>query len=190
MRRNDYGGHISAFRRLTGVIQTDPTADRRVMEFCLSVPEEQYVAGGRSRSLIRNALGSLLPAMVLGETRIGRQSADLVVQMSREREGIASEVRRMRESPLASRCLNVPLLQTLVETWPGYGPGSGERKVQDQYGMLLMRGVSMGRFIRRVEEGSLFRGDMVSRDLISSGPRMSRNEVLRASQPLPEETPA
>ncbi len=160
------------------------------MEFCLSVPEEQYVAGGRSRSLIRNALGSLLPAMVLGETRIGRQSADLVVQMSREREGIASEVRRMRESPLASRCLNVPLLQTLVETWPGYGPGSGERKVQDQYGMLLMRGVSMGRFIRRVEEGSLFRGDMVSRDLISSGPRMSRNEVLRASQPLPEETPA
>ncbi|HVV44715.1 MAG TPA: asparagine synthase-related protein, partial [Bryobacteraceae bacterium] len=38
IRRNDFGSHMAGLRRLTGVEQMDPTSDRRVMEFCLSVP--------------------------------------------------------------------------------------------------------------------------------------------------------
>jgi asparagine synthase (glutamine-hydrolysing) len=153
LSRNDFGGHIAALQRLTGVQQTDPTSDRRVMDFCLSVPEEQFFAGGRRRSLIKDAMAGSLPPKVLDERRVGRQSADLLVNLGRERAEIGAEVKRLRTSELAARCLNLTMLEGLVENWP---EPPHARADYTRYGMQLMRAVSMGRFIRRVEEGSLF----------------------------------
>ena len=39
----------------------DPTNDLRVIRFCLSLPEDQYVQGGLDRALIRRATKKLLP---------------------------------------------------------------------------------------------------------------------------------
>ncbi|MFH7456912.1 asparagine synthase-related protein, partial [Pseudomonas syringae group genomosp. 7] len=39
----------------------DPTNDLRVIRFCLSVPETQFVQNGQDRSLIRRATENLLP---------------------------------------------------------------------------------------------------------------------------------
>ncbi|MEP6714446.1 MAG: asparagine synthase-related protein [Terriglobia bacterium] len=153
IRRNDFGGHISALQRLTGVEQTDPTTDRRVMDFCLSVPEEHYRANGRSRSLLRDAMSARLPPKVLNERRIGRQSADLVFHLTRDRAEIAAELQRLKKIDLAVRCLSLPLLESLVESWPAPPYGRADHM---RYGTLLMRAVSMGRFIRRLEEGTLF----------------------------------
>lgn len=59
------------------LIIRDPTADRRVVEFCLNVPDEQYIRNGRERFLIRRALTGVLPDKVrLNETIMGMQSAD------------------------------------------------------------------------------------------------------------------
>ena len=38
----------------------DPTNDLRVIHFCLSVPEEQYVQNGMDRALIRRSTERLL----------------------------------------------------------------------------------------------------------------------------------
>jgi asparagine synthase (glutamine-hydrolysing) len=153
LRRNDFGGHIAGFKRLTGVEQTDPTSDRRVMEFCLSVPEEHYLTGGRRRSLIKDAMAGTLPLQVLQERRVGRQSADLLFHLTREKDEIAAELQRLQKSDLAARCLNLPLLRTMVESWPDAPYGHAEHH---RYGTQLMRALSMGRFLRRIEEGVLF----------------------------------
>jgi asparagine synthase (glutamine-hydrolysing) len=153
LRRNDFGGHIAAFRRLTGVEQTDPTSDRRVMEFCLSVPEERYCTDGCKRSLIKDAMARSLPLKVLREQRVGRQSADLLFHLTHEKREIAAELQRLQKSDLAARCLNLPLLQTMVQSWPEPPYGYAEH---NRYGTQLMRALSMGRFIRRIEEGVLF----------------------------------
>src|SRR5690606_34827797 len=50
-----------------GIDQRDPTADRRLIEFCLSVPPREYLRGGRTRSLARRALADRLPAELLDE---------------------------------------------------------------------------------------------------------------------------
>ena len=38
-----------------GLWKRDPTNDIRVIRFCLSVPEEQYVQNGLDRALIRRS---------------------------------------------------------------------------------------------------------------------------------------
>jgi asparagine synthase (glutamine-hydrolysing) len=157
IRRGDPGGHRSALRRLTGIEQMDPTADRRVMEFCLSVPEEHYCASGSRRSLIRDAMAGRLPAKVLNERRRGKQSADLLFHMTREKAEFEAELKRLRKVDLAARCLNLPLLESLLQAWPS---PPYQRADYERYGIDLMHSISMGRFIRRLEEGALFRDQL------------------------------
>jgi asparagine synthase (glutamine-hydrolysing) len=65
-----------------GVDMRDPSADRRLVEFCLSVPPEQFLAGGVPRSLARRAFADRLPPEVLRERRKGYQAADWFEGMS------------------------------------------------------------------------------------------------------------
>ncbi|HXE62374.1 MAG TPA: asparagine synthase-related protein [Bryobacteraceae bacterium] len=153
MRRGDLGGHIAGLHRLTGVQQMDPTGDRRVMEYCLSVSEEHYCAKGRRRSLIKDAMCGILPPQVLEERRRGRQSADILFHLTKEKAEIEAELRRLKKIDLAVRCLNLPMLESLVQAWPSPPYGSPEHV---KFGNRLMRAISMGRFIRRLEEGTIF----------------------------------
>jgi asparagine synthase (glutamine-hydrolysing) len=61
---------------LYGIDLRDPTADLDVVSFCLGIPEEQYLAEGIDRSLIRRASWALLPEAVLTNRRRGMQAAD------------------------------------------------------------------------------------------------------------------
>jgi asparagine synthase (glutamine-hydrolysing) len=60
----------------------DPTNDIRVIQFCLSLPESQYVQNGLDRSLIRRSTKNYLPDKVRLNQRIkGVQGADWVHRM-------------------------------------------------------------------------------------------------------------
>jgi asparagine synthase (glutamine-hydrolysing) len=157
IRRADPGGIAAALRALTEVEQMDPTADRRVIEFCLSVPEEHYCADGRRRSLIKDAMAGMLPPKVLEERRRGYQSADVIFHLTREKAEIEAELKRLKKIDLAVRCLNLPMLESLVQSWPSPPYGRGEHAT---HGSQLMSAISMGRFIRRLEEGTLFRDQL------------------------------
>ncbi|MFE5321185.1 asparagine synthase-related protein [Paenibacillus sp. NPDC056579] len=62
--------------------QRDPTNDIRVIRFCLSVPEEQYVRNGVDRALIRRSTQNMLPDQVRLNQRIrGVQGADWLHRM-------------------------------------------------------------------------------------------------------------
>ena len=52
---NHQGTSITKFSLRYCVWERDPTADPRVVRFCLSVPIEQYVQNGMDRSLVRRA---------------------------------------------------------------------------------------------------------------------------------------
>jgi len=152
IRRADPGGIAAAIHRLTGVEEMDPTGDRRVVEFCLSVPEEHYCANGRRRSLIKDAMSGILPPKVLEERRRGRQSADILFHLTIEKAELEAELARLKKIDLAVRCLNLPALESVVQAWPS-PPFKEEHMARVS---PLMRAISMGRFIRRLEEGTLF----------------------------------
>lgn len=150
--RVDPGMLFRAERRRFGFVQRDPMADRRLVEFCLAIPPEQYLLHGESRSLVRRAMAGILPDQIRLERRRGLQGADWALTLNAERAQIAAELDRLERSPLASASLDLPRLRGLLDSWPETGWHS--LHVMRSYRLALMRGVATGRFLRQFEGGN------------------------------------
>jgi asparagine synthase (glutamine-hydrolysing) len=142
-----------AIRNLTGVSKLDPASDRRVIEFCLSVPVEHYCEKGVPRSLIRNAMKGRLPEQVRTEQRRGLQAADFAFHFKQEREEALAEFALMKKTDLAVQALDIEKMEQMLQ-WSdtqivAHGGMTG-------YWPKLLRAFSVGRFLRRFEDGSLF----------------------------------
>lgn len=132
--------------------QRDPTADVRLLEFCLAVPMEQFLRGGMLRALARRALADRVPSVILDERRKGLQGADWHEYLTATRGGIAAELTRLESSPPAARALDLPRLRKLLDNWPS---GGWERdSVMTPYRLALLRGISTGHFLRRATGGN------------------------------------
>ena len=91
-----------------GLDVRDPAADRRLVELCLRIPDEQFLAGGVPRGLARSAFADRLPAAVTGERRKGYQSADWHEGVGAARDALAEEVERIAAAPAAAEALERP----------------------------------------------------------------------------------
>jgi asparagine synthase (glutamine-hydrolysing) len=129
----------------------DPTYDRRVVEFCLTVPLEEFLRDGQQRSLVRRAMVGRLPESTRTRTRRGRQSADWYVSLAAVRPRMLEEVTRLKGSPLAARMLDLTRMQSLIESWPAEGFERPE--IMSEYHIALTRGFSVGRFLLRYDSG-------------------------------------
>ncbi|WP_439817741.1 asparagine synthase-related protein [Zavarzinia sp. CC-PAN008] len=150
--RIDPGAMMIGQLRLTGVQATDPTADRRLAEFCLAIPNEQFLRAGSNRYLARRVLQDLVPDEVHQEVGKGLQAADWGVEATRSRSAFADEIARLEQSPFASTCLDLPRLRRLVDNWPQGDFNSAP--VMREHHLALCRGLAAGRFIRQVEGGN------------------------------------
>jgi asparagine synthase (glutamine-hydrolysing) len=146
-RRVDMGNYNKGMLGGWGVDVRDPTADRRLFEFCLSVPDEQFLAGGVPRSLARRAFADRLPQAVVGERRKGLQAADWHEGLARARADVVEELERIARLPAIEGELDVARLQRLVSDWPSDG---WDKPAQlDRYRLALLRGLSAGHFMRK-----------------------------------------
>ncbi len=127
----------------------DPTYDRHVVEFCLTVPLEEFLRDGQQRSLARRAMVGRLPQSTLSRTQRGRQSADWHMNLAGVRERMKMEVERLQRSPLASRLLDVTRMRSLIEEWPS--DGFERLDVNRSHHIALTRGFSVGRFLLQYE---------------------------------------
>jgi asparagine synthase (glutamine-hydrolysing) len=123
----------------------DPTYDRSIIEFCLTVPLEEFLRGGQPRSLVRRAMAGRLPQSTLHRTKRGSQSADWYVNMKAVRDRMAAEVERFQSSPLASRMLDLARMRSLIENWPS--SGFERLDINRSHHIALTRGFSVGRFL-------------------------------------------
>jgi asparagine synthase (glutamine-hydrolysing) len=128
-----------------GIDRRDPTADKRLVEYCLSVPTEEFLADGVTRSLARRALADRLPAAVLNEPRRGYQAVDWHEALTASRAEIATELDRLGDCASAATALDLPRLKRMVENWPTSG---WERMdVVRPYRYALTRGLGIGHFL-------------------------------------------
>jgi asparagine synthase (glutamine-hydrolysing) len=125
----------------------DPTADRRLVEFCLSVPAEQYLRKGRPAALAAEAFADRLPSEILAGRRRGLQAADWHEALTADRENLRGELERIANVPAAAGLLDLPKMTALLETWPAGGWNGAE--VTAAYRVLLLRGTSIGHFLRK-----------------------------------------
>ena len=144
-RDADSGNYLKGTLAEYGIDLRDPTSDRRLVEFSLSVPMDQIVTGGRLRVLARRALADRLPRLVLDEPGRGYQALDWHEGLTARREELARELERLAATPGAARILNISRLRRLIADWPTGGWETPN--VEAAYRMALLRGVSVGHFL-------------------------------------------
>ncbi|MEI6287504.1 MAG: asparagine synthase-related protein [Bacillota bacterium] len=128
----------------TGVWTADPTGDKEVIDFCLSVPDEQYVLDG-DRSLLRRAMRGLLPDKIrLNRTVRGKQGADYIQRLYPDLPNIARDWRHYATKSIIKEYIDEPRLSRTAK-WLADGGIPDER--DDSAFQALMRGVIFGRFL-------------------------------------------
>jgi asparagine synthase (glutamine-hydrolysing) len=142
----------NAARRKRRLEARDPYADRRMVEFALGIPQEQYWHAGEDRWLARRVLADRLPASLIQERRRGKQFPEWYTILSRHRDGMAAAIERIERSPFASRVVDVPRMKQLLDTWPKDAEAAKDCK--QIYGRALYRGIAMGGFLRWHEGGN------------------------------------
>jgi asparagine synthase (glutamine-hydrolysing) len=114
----EIGDINQGFRALYGIEIRDPLGDRRLVEWSLGVPEEQYYRNGEARWLIKRLMKGRLPNKVLYNRRKGRQMADWHVRMTRDLPRMKEDLERMSLDRDTSRMIDIPRLHQLLEDWP------------------------------------------------------------------------
>lgn len=85
-------GELSMKRSIvTGVLLRDPTRDKRIIEFCIHLPMEQFCKEGIDRRLVKVYLKDIMPQHVFSFSKQGRQSADLKYRMEKHWDKIRLE---------------------------------------------------------------------------------------------------
>ena len=116
------GDLSQAMEAIGGVPRRDPTSYRPFFEFCMGIPDDQYLRNGQTRWLARRLLKGKIPDAVLNESRRGLQAADWHLRLGRERLEIGAEIDRLsRDSSMAAR-FDFKRLRTALEAWPQATP--------------------------------------------------------------------
>lgn len=140
------------FELLHGIPMRDPAGWRPLLEFCLSIPDDQYRRGGVDRLLARRLLRGMVPDIVLAERRRGLQSADWYLRLGRQRAELRAEIDRLAEDPAMAHRFDLPSLRTALDDLPTETPVEGAplRRLN----LALNRAIATTRFIRYVEGGN------------------------------------
>ncbi len=128
-----------------GLEVRDPTMDKRLMEFCLAIPNEQYCLNGQDRALIRRAMKGLLPDEVRLNTRYGQQAADLGHRIIATLPEMQAMMARLEQSALAREVLDLPKMKRVLQALQK----EVNATTTEQCMTILTRGMMAGMFLLR-----------------------------------------
>ena len=125
--------------------------DVRLFEFCLSLPEDQFLRDGTRRWLLRRAMAKRLPAEVLGNERRGIQAADWFERLRAARGRVADEITSLERCDFAAQAVDLPRLRSLLQAVPGNedAPDSTGHNLR----LILETGLTVARFLSWFESG-------------------------------------
>jgi asparagine synthase (glutamine-hydrolysing) len=141
----DWGEHRKGIEGGWNLDKRDPTADPRLIDFCLSLPLEMLMHGGKRRPLAAAALADRVAASVLAERRKGYQSPDWHTGLTSDLAGIARLLDEMADDEMASRLIDIARLRALVRNWPR--GGWDDIRIISEYRIALLKGLTAGHFI-------------------------------------------
>jgi len=132
-----------------GLEVRDPTADVRLIEFCMGVPDEQYVYEGGERMLLRRAMDGLLPSEVQWNIRRGKQAADGTFRLLDHVGEADTVLDRLGASSTAASYLDIGAMRRAWNEVRGNQTPLTAFRVET----LLLRGLMAGLFLESLEQG-------------------------------------
>jgi asparagine synthase (glutamine-hydrolysing) len=128
-----------------GIAKRDPTRDKRVIEFCMSLPINQFVYQGQERSLIRRSMVDILPDKIrLNYSTRGRQSADFAQRLSPYWNHIETYLNNMTQNDVLKQYMNVSIPISILQRIRDY-----PKDENYQYVQMLLINIVFGHFINK-----------------------------------------
>ena len=148
----DYAQPVGdALEAIAGVQRRSPLMDEKLIEFCLSIPIEQYCLDGEDRSLIKRMMRHRLPREILTASR-GRQAADWHHRITANLSRYKTDIDRLADDPDTARMFDIERLRNLLNTWPDQTPVSKSDHPEFQLAQFgLIRAIAAGRFVHWVK---------------------------------------
>jgi asparagine synthase (glutamine-hydrolysing) len=131
----------------------DPTFDKRVLEFCFSIPDEQYSRDEQNRLLIRRATKGLLPESVIWNTKRGLQAADIYLRLQSENNNLQLVIEKLEKASLTKNFLNLKSLHNIYESIGINVDINDEISIEENYVQSLnfLRGIMVGLFLESLD---------------------------------------
>jgi asparagine synthase (glutamine-hydrolysing) len=118
-------------------------------EFCMAIPERQFLRQGQDRWLLRRAMGEVLPMEILASASRGYQVADWYEATAAALPRIREELEGMIAHGRVDAYIDLDALLQSLDAWP-HGDWANQAII-DTYRSKLLRGLALGMFIRQVE---------------------------------------
>jgi asparagine synthase (glutamine-hydrolysing) len=143
----DYGIFTKATLGKYGIDEREPTADTRLMDFCLRLPPEYYICNGVSRRLAREGLADRLPPAIIANYVRGFQGADWFAKLD-PRDAL-EWIEEISVSAWATELVDLAELRRAVVAWDQIGrmPPAKLR----QWGNRFTRALAVGSFLYEAE---------------------------------------
>lgn len=136
-------------RAVHGLDHRHPLGDRRLAEFCLALPLDQFYRDGWTRALARRVLSDRIPAPLLKNDAPGAQTPDWFATVDADRARMRDDLDWVRTAPFGGALLDGPRLDALLAAWPADAVDA-HRRMRD-YRFLLPRAIHLIRFLRWAE---------------------------------------
>jgi asparagine synthase (glutamine-hydrolysing) len=143
------GSRLAESAAAHGLSIRDPTQDLRVVKYCLSVPEDQFVdPTGGPRWLIRRAMHGTIPTEVLENPRRGLQAADLVLRLRAHPDEMEAALAQCSRVPDVADYIDMPRLRAV---WASVRVENTEATGIDARS-ILTRGLMAGLCLAAIDE--------------------------------------
>ena len=144
-------GGADAIQAQYGIDKRDPTGDRRLIEFCLALPDNFYLQGGIERRLARLGLAHLIPESVRLDPTRGRQDVDWAYRMRRDVVAIGQALAELQADPAIAELLDLAAMQRQWSRFDAIDWRHAPLSEVIRYNQGLMGAVAVGRFVHWFE---------------------------------------
>lgn len=107
-------GLTNAMRFNTGVLDIDPTADQRLIELCLRIPQRHFRKGILSRTMVRLGLAAYLPPAIRFNQTRGLQCTTWFYQLKATLPYYWQHFEQYRQCDTIQQLLDLTSLETLL----------------------------------------------------------------------------
>ncbi len=120
-----------------------PTMDKRMIEFCLGIPQDQFTHNGQNKLLIRRAMQGFLPERVLWSKQRGLQAADIAQRVRSSSLEIEEIMTSLETSNLAKEFLNLEKMSEIYQ--------KTQNNINHSQMNILLQGIMLGIFLQRFD---------------------------------------
>jgi asparagine synthase (glutamine-hydrolysing) len=128
-----------------GMEVRDPTFDKHVLEFCISVPDQYFRNGDQDRYLLRKSMENYLPPSVLLNRTRGRQAADLIWRIRDNLSELELLLTEVSQCERVSAIIDISKMRKiLMDSYI-----SADKNQLNEATTILLRGVNAALFIQQ-----------------------------------------